>query len=110
MSILLLLIPLSVLFVVVAGVAFFWAANRRQFSNVDSAAFLPMLDGDPDAAPAPAPAQSEARGGTRGSDPGQPRPSASADASVSVPSSDGSGEAPRDLASDSERGASVPSR
>ena len=31
MSILLLLIPLSVLFVVIGGIAFFWAANRRQF-------------------------------------------------------------------------------
>lgn len=49
MSILLLLIPLSVLFVVIAGAAFFWAADRRQFSHVDSAAFLPMLDGDPSA-------------------------------------------------------------
>lgn len=46
MSILLLLIPLSVLFVVVGGVAFFWAANRRQFDNVDAAAFLPMIDSD----------------------------------------------------------------
>lgn len=56
MSILLLLIPLSVLFVVVGGVAFFWAANRRQFDNVDAAAFLPMIDSDvaPDARPAPA--------------------------------------------------------
>ena len=47
MSILLLLIPLSVLFVVIGGIAFFWAANRRQFDNVDAAAFLPMSDGDP---------------------------------------------------------------
>ena len=47
MSILLLLIPLSVLFVVIGGIAFFWAANRRQFDNVDAAAFLPMIDGDP---------------------------------------------------------------
>ena len=47
----LLLIPLSVLFVVVGGVAFFWAANRRQFDNVDAAAFLPMIDSDVPPAP-----------------------------------------------------------
>lgn len=45
MSILLLLIPISVLFVCVAGAAFFWAVNQRQFDDVDAAAFLPMADG-----------------------------------------------------------------
>ena len=48
MNILLLLIPLSVLFVVIGGIAFFWAANRRQFDNLDAAALLPILDGDVD--------------------------------------------------------------
>lgn len=51
MSILLLLIPLSVLFVVIGGIAFFWAADRRQFDHIDSAAFLPMIDGDAVASP-----------------------------------------------------------
>ncbi|MFC4820213.1 cbb3-type cytochrome oxidase assembly protein CcoS [Dokdonella ginsengisoli] len=48
MNILLALIPVSILLVVGAGIAFFWAVDHDQFDDMDTPALLPMLD-DPDA-------------------------------------------------------------
>ncbi len=49
MSILVIMIPLSLLFVFGAGVAFFWAVNHDQFDDMDSPALLPVSDDLPDA-------------------------------------------------------------
>jgi cbb3-type cytochrome oxidase maturation protein len=46
MTSLLLLIPLSVLILVGAGVALFWAINRGQFDDLETPALLPLLDSD----------------------------------------------------------------
>jgi cbb3-type cytochrome oxidase maturation protein len=46
MTSLLLLIPLSVLVLVGAGVALFWAINRGQFDDLETPALLPVLDAD----------------------------------------------------------------
>ena len=46
MTSLLLLIPLSVLVLVGAGVALFWAINRGQFDGLDTPALLPVVDAD----------------------------------------------------------------
>lgn len=46
MNILLLLIPISLVFVLVGGIAFFWAVNRRQFEELDAAALMPLADGE----------------------------------------------------------------
>ncbi len=58
MNILLVMIPLSILFALGAGVAFFWAVDHDQFDDLDTPKLLPLLD-DPappltaaDAAPA----------------------------------------------------------
>ena len=67
MNILLLLIPISLVFVGVGAVAFFWAVNHRQFDELDAAALLPMADGDAPAAPGPA-----SRGGSKGPEPAGP--------------------------------------
>ena len=48
MSILLVLIPVTLLFVVVGGIAFFWAVNHDQFDDMDSPALEPLADSDPD--------------------------------------------------------------
>jgi cbb3-type cytochrome oxidase maturation protein len=48
MNILLALIPVSILLVVGAGIAFFWAVDHDQFDDMDTPALLPLLD-DPDA-------------------------------------------------------------
>ena len=53
MSILVIMIPLSLLFVFGAGVAFFWAVNHDQFDDMDSPALLPVSDDLPDAEPGP---------------------------------------------------------
>ena len=47
MTSLLLLIPLSVLVLVGAGVALFWAVDRGQFDDLETPALLPLLDADP---------------------------------------------------------------
>ena len=47
MSILLLLIPISLLFVIAGAAAFFWAVNHDQFDDMDTPALLPLADGDP---------------------------------------------------------------
>jgi len=46
MTSLLLLIPLSVLVLVGAGVALFWAINHGQFDDLETPALLPLLDCD----------------------------------------------------------------
>jgi len=46
MNSLLLLIPLSILFLVGAGVALFWAVDHGQFDETDTAALLPVVDAD----------------------------------------------------------------
>ena len=56
MSILLLLIPVSLLIVVIGVAAFFWAVNHRQFDDLDSAALLPMADALEDIDPPQGPA------------------------------------------------------
>jgi cbb3-type cytochrome oxidase maturation protein len=43
---LLFLIPLSILILVGAGVALFWAINRGQFDDLETPALLPLLDAD----------------------------------------------------------------
>ena len=46
MNSLLFLIPLSILLVIGAGIALFWAIDHDQFDDVDSAGLLPVLDSD----------------------------------------------------------------
>ncbi len=46
MSILAVLIPLSILFLVGAGIALFWAVDRGQFDDMETPRFLPLLDRD----------------------------------------------------------------
>ena len=46
MTSLLLLIPLSVLVLVGAGVALFWEINRGQFDDLETPALLPVVDAD----------------------------------------------------------------
>jgi cbb3-type cytochrome oxidase maturation protein len=43
---LLLLIPLSILFLVGAGIALFWAVDHGQFDDMETPALLPLLDAD----------------------------------------------------------------
>ena len=49
MNILLVLIPLSILFALGAGIAFFWVVDHDQFDDLDTPKLLPLLD-DPRAA------------------------------------------------------------
>lgn len=44
MNALLLLIPLSLLFLLAAGAAFFWAVDHGQFEDMDSPSLLPVTD------------------------------------------------------------------
>ena len=46
MNSLLLLIPLSILILVGAGIALFWAITRGQFDDLETPALLPLLDTD----------------------------------------------------------------
>lgn len=46
MSLLPVMILLSLLIVVGAGAAFFWAVEHDQFEDLQSPAFLPLLDDD----------------------------------------------------------------
>jgi len=46
MTSLLLLIPLSILVLVGAGAALFWAIDRGQFDDLETPALLPVLDAD----------------------------------------------------------------
>lgn len=47
MNILLVLIPVTLLVIVIAGALFFWAVNHQQFDDLDSPAILPLLDDAP---------------------------------------------------------------
>ncbi len=51
MNILLLLIPLSLLFLAGAVWAFFWAVNHDQFDDLETPALLPLDDSDKREAP-----------------------------------------------------------
>lgn len=44
MNILLLMIPLSLLFVIAAALLFFWAVDNDQFSDLDNSSVLPLAD------------------------------------------------------------------
>jgi cbb3-type cytochrome oxidase maturation protein len=47
MNSLVFLIPLSILFLVGAGIALFWAVNHGQFDDMETPALLPVVDADP---------------------------------------------------------------
>jgi cbb3-type cytochrome oxidase maturation protein len=44
MTILIVMIPLSILLVFGAGIAFFWAVDHDQFDDMHTPALLPLLD------------------------------------------------------------------
>ena len=46
MSALVFLIPLSILLLVGAGIALFWAVDHGQFDDMETPALLPLLDAD----------------------------------------------------------------
>ena len=46
MSSLVLLIPLSILLLVGAGIALFWAIDHGQFDDMETPALLPVFDAD----------------------------------------------------------------
>ena len=50
MNILIVMIPLSILLLIAAGVAFFWAVDHDQFDDMDTPSLLPLLD-EPDPSP-----------------------------------------------------------
>lgn len=50
MNILLVMIPLSILLLIGAGIAFFWAVDHDQFDDLDTPRLLPLMD---DPAPPP---------------------------------------------------------
>lgn len=58
MNILVVMIPLSILLLIGAGVAFFWAVEHDQFDDMDTPGLLPLLDTPPtvSASTDPAPA------------------------------------------------------
>ena len=47
MTVLLLMIPLSLLFVGAAGAVFFWAVDHDQFDDLETPKLLPLLDDPP---------------------------------------------------------------
>lgn len=47
MNSLLFLIPLSILLLIAAGVALFWAVDHGQFDDMDTPGLLPLVDTDP---------------------------------------------------------------
>lgn len=53
MNILIVMIPLSLLLLIGAGVAFFWAVDHDQFDDMETPRLLPLLD-DPTASAATA--------------------------------------------------------
>ena len=53
MNILLLLIPLSLLFLAGAVWAFFWAVNHDQFDDLETAGLLPLQDSEERPVPPP---------------------------------------------------------
>jgi len=44
MTILIVMIPLSILLLIGAGIAFFWAVDHDQFDDMKTPALLPLLD------------------------------------------------------------------
>ena len=44
MNILLALIPVSIVMLIIAGIAFFWAVDHDQFDDMKTPALLPLLD------------------------------------------------------------------
>jgi cbb3-type cytochrome oxidase maturation protein len=54
-NVLVILIPLSILLVVGAGVAFFWAVDHGQFDDMETPRLLPLLDSDESPAESPSP-------------------------------------------------------
>ncbi len=46
MTVLLMLIPISLLFAAAGAVAFFWAVNHDQFDDMDTPGLLPLADSD----------------------------------------------------------------
>ncbi len=44
MTILIVMIPLSILLLLGAGIAFFWAVDHDQFDDLQTPALLPLLD------------------------------------------------------------------
>lgn len=44
MNILLVMVPLSIVLLIGAGIAFFWAVEHDQFDDMDTPALLPLLD------------------------------------------------------------------
>jgi cbb3-type cytochrome oxidase maturation protein len=48
LSILLVLIPVTLLFVVAGGMAFFWAVNHDQFDDMETPGLQPLADSEPD--------------------------------------------------------------
>lgn len=56
MSSLVFLIPLSILLLLIAAIALFWAVDHGQFDDAESGGLLPVQDADPrveDKAPPP---------------------------------------------------------
>lgn len=47
MNILVVMIPLSIVLLIGAGIAFFWAVEHDQFDDLDTPALLPLLDNAP---------------------------------------------------------------
>jgi len=44
MSILIVMIPLTILLLVGAGIAFFWAVDHDQFDDLNTPGLMPLLD------------------------------------------------------------------
>ncbi len=59
MNILVVMIPLSILLLIGAGIAFFWAVEHDQFDDMDTPALLPLLDAPPQPADAATPEPAE---------------------------------------------------
>lgn len=47
MNILVVMIPLSIVLLIGAAVAFFWAVENDQFEDMDTPGLLPLLDAPP---------------------------------------------------------------
>ncbi len=47
MNILIVMIPLSIVLLIGAGIAFFWAVENDQFEDLDTPGLLPLLDNPP---------------------------------------------------------------
>jgi len=60
MSILLFLIPMTLLIVLLGGIAFFWAVNHDQFDDMETPSLQPLTDGDPEVASTPPDADKDA--------------------------------------------------